>query len=239
MILLNMAIKLFKSKVIEVKSPSSNIKCLKLSKPKNFEFKPGQYLLLNFYLEGKKFKNPYSITSIPDKEFIEFCIKLVENGKSFNFIKNLKKGDNVELFGPAGRFVINKDSEEKDLIFISTGTGIAPFMSMISSLLEKNFKNKIILFKGFRNEDESLYEEEFSHLQKKYKNFRFYNILSQPKNKKFRDKGYVQDFLDKYIPINFDGDFYICGLSGMVEDVLKNLKNKDIRDNRISFEKYN
>lgn len=238
MILSNMAIKLFESNVLEAKYLNSNVKSFKISVPKDFEFKAGQYLMLSFFINGKKFRNPYSIASSPNKEFAEFCIKLIENGKSFDFIKNLKKGDRIEAFGPAGKFILDDNSKNKDLIFISIGTGIAPFKSMVFSLLEKGFKKKIILLNGFRNKDGILYEKEFSLLKKKYKNFEFHNILSRPENKNFEDKGYVQDFLDKYVPENFNGDFYICGLNKMIESVVKKLKEKDIDEKRIFFEKY-
>ena len=223
---------------MEEKYLNQKVRYFKFSVPKDFEFKSGQYLMLSFFVNGKKFRNPYSIASTPNKKFAEFCIKLIENGKSFNFIKNLKKGDKVELFGPAGKFIIEESSKNKDLIFISIGTGIAPFKSMIFSLLEEGFKKKIILLKGFRNEEGILYDKEFSELGKKYKNFKFHNILSQPENKDFKDKGYVQNFLDKYVSKNFNGDFYLCGLKEMIDSVVKKLKEKNIKENQIFFEKY-
>jgi len=104
--------------------------------------------------------------------------------------------------------------------------------------LKKGFSNKIILLKGFVNENEILYDEEFLELQAKYKNFEFHNVLSNPKNKKFENKGHVQDFLDKYIQENFQGDYYLCGLSKMIDNVTKKLENMGFKKDRIFFEKY-
>ena len=233
-----MAIRVFESEILEIKNLTPSVKYLKLSKPEDFEFKPGQYLSFSFYIDGKKLRTPYSIASLPGENYIEFCIKLVEKGKAPKFIKTLKKADKVELFGPAGKFFINEHSINKDLIFISAGTGISTFISMIPYLLKTEFKNKLILLKGFRSEEEILYDKELSELEKNHKNFKFYNILSQPKNKNFLNKGYVQGFLEKYIPKNFKGDFYICGLSEMINRVIKNLKELNIEENRMFFEKY-
>lgn len=233
-----MAIRSFKSKILEIKSPNPSVKYLKFSLPKNFKFKAGQYVSLSVFVDGKKFRVPYSFASAPNNKFAEFCIKLVKNGRSSNFIKNLKKGDEIELFGPAGKFIVNEKSKDDDLIFISTGTGITPFRSMIHALLKEGFKHKIILLKGFRNENEILCEKGFSKLRKKYKNFEFHNILSQPKNKDFEDKGHVQDFFDKYIPKNFQGDFYLCGYREIVKDVAKELEEKGVAKKRIFFERY-
>jgi len=233
-----MVIRTFESKILEVKLSNHKVKYIKFSVPEDFDFKAGQYLSLSVLFDGKKFRTPYSIATVPNNKFAEFCVKLVENGKSSDFIKNLREGDKIEIFGPAGKFVIDKNSKEKDLIFISAGTGISTFISMIPELLKKGFKNKIILLKGFENEDEILYEEEFLELQKNHDNFKFYNILSKPKNKNFKDKGYVQDFFEKYIPKNFQGDFYICGLGDMVKSVVMELENMGFKKNRIFFEKY-
>ena len=231
-------IKIFESKILEAKFLNPYVKYLKFSVPKDFNFKAGQYLSLSVFIDGKKFRNPYSITTIPNNKFVEFCIKLVENGKASDFVKNLKKGDKIELFGPAGKFIINENSKNKDLIFISAGTGISTFISIIPDLLKKGFSNKIILLKGFVNENEILYDEEFLELQEKYKNFEFHNVLSNPKNKKFENIGYVQDFLDEYIQENFQGDFYICGLSEMIDSVTKKLENMGFEKDKIFFEKY-
>lgn len=239
MSLLKMSIRIFESRILGSKYLNSSVKCLKFSVPKDFNFKAGQYLSLSVFIDGKKFRNPYSIATIPNNKFAEFCIKLVEGGKASDFVKNLKKGDEVELFGPAGKFVIDENSENKDLIFISAGTGISTFISMIPYLLKKEFKNKIILLKGFVNENEILYDEEFLKLQEKYKNFEFHNVLSNPKNKKFENKGYVQNFIDKYTPKNFQGNFYICGLGEMIDSVVKKLEDKGVKKNKIFFEKYN
>ena len=233
-----MAIRIFESKILEIKSLNPSVKYLKFSLPKNFEFEAGQYVSLSVFVNGKKFRIPYSFATVPNDKFAEFCIKLVENGKSSNFIKTLKKGDEIELFGPAGKFIVNEYSKDNDLIFVSAGTGISTFIGMIPELLRKGFRNKIILLKGFNNEDEILYEKEFLKLQKKYKNFEFHNILSKPKDKNFKDKGYVQNFLDKYTPKNFKGDFYLCGLKEMIDIAVKKLERKGIKENRIFFEKY-
>jgi len=231
-------IKIFESKILEARFLNQYVKYLKFSVPKDFNFKAGQYLSLSVFIDGKKFRNPYSITTIPNGKFAEFCIKLVENGKASDFVKNLKEGDKIELFGPAGKFIIDENSKNNDLIFISAGTGISTFMSIIPDILKKGFSNRIILLKGFVNENEILYDKEFLELQEKYKNFEFHNILSNPENKKSENKGYVQDFLEKHIQENFQGDFYICGLSEMIDSVIKKLENMGFKKDKIFFEKY-
>lgn len=231
-------IRTFNSEILEFKNLNPSVIKCKFSTPKDFTFKAGQYISLTVPIDGKKLRRPYSIASKPNgKGFIEMCVKIVD-GPASEFIKTLKKGDEVELFGPAGKFVIDESSLDKDLIFISAGTGLTPFLSMIPDLLEHGFKKRIILLKGFWDEENILYEDELLELQKKYSNFEFYNILSRPKNETYKDKGYVQHFIEKYIPKNFQGHIYICGLSDMIDSVREKMISLEVPEDIIFYEKY-
>ena len=222
---------IFKSEILEKKQITPTVVCIKFSLPKEFDFIPGQYLSISRISDGKKLRTPYSISSFRGKAYGEFCVKIIDVGKTSSHIGNLKPGDLIELFGPLGKFGVK--NKNKNLVFISTGTGIAPFLPMISDLLKNKFQHKITLLKGFRDESEILYEEEFSNLRKKHSNFEFFNILSQPKNKNYKFKGHVQDFVKKST-----SDFFICGLSEMIESVKKKLTSLGISENEMFYEKY-
>lgn len=214
-----MSVDIFSSKVLGIKDLTRDVKIIRLSIPTGFEFKPGQYLSLSVIgRDGKRIRKPFSIANKPKgvNDFIEFCAKIIPGGLASEFIKKLRLGDDVELFGPAGKFVIN--SLDKDLIFIASGVGIAPFMSIIPDLMNRGFKKRITLLKSAKTEEDSLYDKELDELAKNHPNFEFYNVFSHPKNKEL-DSGYVQDFLEDYVPEGFDGYFYICGLEDMIIDV--------------------
>jgi Na+-transporting NADH:ubiquinone oxidoreductase subunit F len=229
-------IKIFNSKVLEARDLTADVKSLKLSVPDDFEFKAGQYLSLSVIREdGKKIRKPLSIANPEEKGIIEFCIKIIPKGLASEFVKTLKAEEEVELFGPAGRFVVN--DSDKDLIFIASGVGIAPFMSMIPDLLKRGFRKKITLLKSARNEKESLYDSKLNELREQNSNFEFYNIFSHPIAKK-QNQGYVQDFLEKYIPDNFNGNFYICGLNEMIEDVKRKLLSLGFKEEQMFNEKF-
>jgi len=232
-------IKEFKSKILETINLTSDVKSIKIKRPKDFEFKAGQYISISFSTENSKLRKPYSIASSPsEKEFLEICIKRISKGPASNFLCDLSKGDKIEFLGPIGNFMVKRDFKQKDLIFISTGTGIGPFKSMIPYLLENNFKNKIILIKGFRYEKGILYDKKFQELKENHQNFEFHNILSKPKDKNFENIGHVQDFLDKFIPKEFQGHVYLCGLSKMIDQTGEALMKKGLKTEQIFFEKY-
>ena len=220
----------FESRVLEARELTHDVKSVRASVPDDFFFRPGQYVSLSVMIDGKKIRVPYSIASTPEKKYVELCVRRIENGRASNHVWNLRKGDVAEFFGPLGRFGL-KENQEKDLFFICTGTGISPFVSMISWALKKGFRKKIFLVKGFREERDVLYEKEFSDLRKKHENFWFCNVLSSV-------EGHVQDSLEKFIPENPDADFYLCGLSEMIKAVKEKLGKIGVSEDRIFFEKY-
>lgn len=229
-------IKIFNSRILETKNLTSDIKYLKLSVPKDFEFKAGQYLSLSVTRgDGKKIRKPLSISNPPENGIIEFCIKIIPRGLASEFVKTLNRGDEVELFGPAGKFVVN--DFDKDLIFIAAGVGIAPFMSIIPDLLKRKFAKRIILLKSARTEEDSLYDDELNLLNEQNPNFEFHNIFSNPIDKRL-NLGYVQDFLEKYLPKDFEGNFYVCGLEEMIDDVRKKILSFGFNEKQIFSEKF-
>ena len=224
----------FESEVLEIRKLTPKVREIKFSTPEDFEFKAGQFVSVTFYLKERNVIRPYSIASSPSSKFMNICIKNV-GGEASKYFFNLKVGKKVNFISPMGSFILKDSSKNKDIIFLCVGTGIAPYMSMIFDLLEKKHKRKIVLIKGERSEENSIYDKELKELEK-YPNFKFYNILSQPKNKNFKNKGYIQDFIEEYA--NYEkGHFYICGLSGMIRDVKKLLEEKKIGE-EIFFEQY-
>lgn len=227
-------VKEFNSKILKIEEPAKDVRILKLEKPSDLDFRPGQYFSLSVINEnGQKIRRPYSIASSPSEKDFEICVKKVDGGLASEYIWGLKEGDEVELFGAMGKFFIT--DFDKDFVFVSSGVGIAPFRSIIKDLLENGFKENIFLLAGFRNESESVYLEFFENLKEKYSNFDFEFVYSREKSD---FQGYVQDFLEDFVPTEFDGEFYVCGLSKMVEDSKEKLIELGFEKDRIFFEKW-
>lgn len=223
----------FRSKILEAKALCSDVKHFAITIPENFHFYPGQFISIILKVNGQEFRRPYSIASKPCPNRLDLCIKILSNGKITPKINEFKEGDEIDVIGPMGDFIVKEQSMKKDLVFVSTGTGVTPFRSIIPHLLENNFKNKITLITGYRYEENCLYESEFLELEKKYKNFTYQRILSKPKE---GDKGHVQKLVEKNIDKN--KDYYICGLKAMVFSVKDLLLEKGIPKENIFFEKY-
>jgi NAD(P)H-flavin reductase len=112
---------------------------------RDFTFEPGQYATLWITHKGKTLARPYTIASSPsESRVLEFYINLVREGKltpslwESEVIEGLRIRDaatKAAITGPKGRFILDsKDS--RDMVFVASGTGLAPFVSMIRSLNE-------------------------------------------------------------------------------------------------------
>ncbi len=226
----------FESEVIESKELTPSVKNIKLYVTDEFTFTAGQHVQVRIDTEEESLKNPYSITSSPyEKGYIELCVKKIEDGKMSTALCNLKERDKVKILGPLGKFSIEDDS--KDFCFISTGAGIAPLRSMIKTLITDNNKNKIILFSGYKTEKDMLYHDEFLDMDKNVDNFEYHVVVSREK-KYEGEHGHVQELIEKFLPEDFEGNFYICGLNNMIVSVKEQLEKIGIEKSRIHFERY-
>ncbi len=112
---------------------------------RELHFRAGQYATLWLTHEGKTTPRPYSIASSPSEtRAVEFYINLVEHGRLtpslwdsgvLEGLRTRKPGTHVEITGPKGRFLLDP-RERRNLVFVASGTGLAPFMSMIRKLNE-------------------------------------------------------------------------------------------------------
>jgi len=226
------------AKVTKLIDLTHNVFEIEFKTEESFNFKAGQFITIKIEDEIKPCFRAYSIASAPQDENNNFslCIKRIEKGRGSNWIGNLNKKDIINFMGPNGDFICkNKKSE---LLYIATGTGIAPFHSIITDLLEKNHKSNITLLFGVRHEKDLFYTKYFTELEQKNTNFKFITTLSRPENKNWKgNTGRVTTIL-KNMEIEKDINTYICGLTPMIESVEKILKEKGLKNHQIHFEKY-
>ncbi len=203
-----------------------------------FEFIAGQFVMANVLRDGKMVRKPYSIASPPSqKDSLQLIITRVEGGFVSNYFHGMKVGDHLPMDGPYGKFTIKEP--HGDLIFVATGTGIAPFRSQIITLFEQGEKNDIWVFFGVRYEDQILYEPEFRALAARHKNFHFVPTISRPRPGQWSgETGYVQAAIKKHIPGPNNKDVYICGIVPMVEDVKKATQEMGFAESQVHYEKY-
>ncbi|PIR54852.1 hypothetical protein COU74_03880 [Candidatus Peregrinibacteria bacterium CG10_big_fil_rev_8_21_14_0_10_36_19] len=205
----------------------------------NFNYAAGQFTTIRI-----QDNNPtpcfraYSISSAPSSlpGHFQTCLKVVEGGRGSNWLASLNVGDEINFLGPSGKFLFTTP-KEKTAVFVATGTGITPFLSMINEELNKGSTQKLHLLLGLRHIKNVFYTEELEKLSTEHENFSYNITLSRPENESWQGKtGRVTEHLDNLNPETTE--IYICGLKEMIDAVIEKLKNLGFKEENIHFEKY-
>jgi ferredoxin-NADP reductase len=205
------------------------------------DFVPGQWLSLTASKpDGEEMTRAYSIASPPsDYARFAFCLNRVADGFMSNHLFKLATGDEITFQGPFGSFILRPPL--RDTVFIATGTGIAPFRSMLHWLLAdptRHENKKFWLLFGVREEQDIYYREEFEKLAADHPTFHFLPTLSRGSGDWQGLRGYVQDHLHGVVGDRPDMHAYICGLEKMVSANRALLKSLGWDRKQILYEKY-
>ncbi|WP_227380561.1 FAD-binding oxidoreductase [Haladaptatus halobius] len=169
------------------------------------EFVPGQYVRISYEDEEPRV---YSIASSPNSTDVDLCIRRVPGGHlTPTLCDETVVGDDLFVRGPFGDEFTLTPPSDRDVIFIATGTGVAPFKSMIDYIFEENRdeyngeKRDIWLFLGSSWKDHLPYREEFSEYTAEWENFHYVPTCSREEylSEWAGETAYVQQTFLKYL----------------------------------------
>lgn len=186
----------------------------------------------------------YSIaSSSKEKEYLEFYISLVRSGTLTPRLFALKRGEKVHL-GPkiSGMFTLDQIPEDANLILMGTGTGIAPYISMIRTFIKPGSPRRFVVVHGARHSWDLGYRSELSSLDRMVDGFDYIPIISRPNEEIIPwggENGYVQDVWKRGIisdlwgkvPTPEDAHIFLCGNPGMVNDTVEMLAQDGFLEN--------
>lgn len=228
--------KWYDSTIVRIEDETPNTKRFWVEVPEesSIDFKAGQFVTMDLPIHEKRLKRwrSYSIANHPDgSNQLEFCIVRLDGGAGTEYLfEEVNVGSPIRFKGPDGTFVL-PEKTDFDLVFICTGTGVAPFRSMLWDLhLRKKPHRNLHLIFGTRYADGLLYRREFEELMEKIPNFRYSAALSREEDLTKYDfpfevyNGYVHQIYKRYYDQKrSDVHFYICGWSNMIDDAVANL----------------
>jgi ferredoxin-NADP reductase len=205
-----------------------------------FGFVPGQWLSLRAEHNGNEITRAYSLASPPaDSNRFAFCLNRVQDGFMSNYLCGLEPGAEITASGPFGDFILRPPL--RDTILIATGTGIAPFRSMLHALFAdpaSHAGRHFWLVFGSRSESDIYYHAEFQRLASENANFTYLPTLSRGSADWNGLRGYVQDHVRLLAQGHADRHAYICGLDKMVHANRELLKSLGWDRKAIRYEKY-
>ncbi len=206
------------------------------------DFIPGQFITFDLPISEKKTQRlkSYSIASHPhESNILELVIVKIDGGLGTEFLfdkEKCKVGTELKFRGPLGVFNLPKDLSMPHY-FICTGTGVAPFRSMIKYIHANNIPYKELnLIFGTRTKADILYHDELQALSQEMDNFNYHIALSREEwNGK---KGYVHALYQSLAPRNESVQFMLCGWRPMIDQARKELIALNYDKKQIHFELY-
>ncbi|MBF0195162.1 MAG: ferredoxin--NADP reductase [Magnetococcales bacterium] len=222
---------------------------------KNFEFSAGQFTVLGLtwsspslpetkrkeYSEEKSkrlIRRAYSISSGSRwQEYLEFYISLVTSGELTPRLFQLAVGDRL-FIGPKGKgvFTIDRVSAEKNIVMVATGTGLAPYISMVRSMALEDSSRTITILHGASYSWDLGYRAELESLDRKCAAFNYIPIITRPdEDKSWTGRvGRLNDWIAKpelaeICKVPMDGEkseFFLCGHPEMVTGCAEILTKK-------------
>ncbi len=199
-------------------------------KPKQFNFVPGQATEVSINKSGwKNEKRPFTFTSLPHNDYLEFTIKTYPLKKSVtNELLQLKINDELILHDVFGAIAYKGEG-----IFIAGGAGITPFISIFRYLNSKNELGNNKLIFANKTKGDIILANEFKKLLGK----NFINILSDEKADGYAHGQITEGFLKTHIS-DSTKNVYICGPPPMMDAIEKQLANLKIDKNQIIKEAF-
>ena len=224
-----------------VRDDTHDTKTFRLPVPETFDFIPGQFVILSLWYEkggtSKEVKRSYSIASSPtEKGHIDLTIKLYPQGELSPRIFSMKEGDQCGVHGPFGKFIL--DANKPKIAFLTAGSGVTPFRSMIKYCLDKKLQNEMVMLYSSKTPKDIIYKEEFDEWNKS-PNLKIINTITRPDGTGWNGQtGRISaEMIRKYIDVE-NSDFYLCGPDEFLNSMLEILKDLHVEKDRIKKEQW-
>ncbi len=223
------------------------------------DFKPGQFAVLGLPGSAPRIasadpedppakpdaliRRAYSIASSSvNRQYLEFYIALVTSGALTPRLFALSIGDRIWL-GPriSGMFTLDQAPVDKHVVLIATGTGLAPYVSMLGSCLSCGTQRRVAVLHGARHSWDLGYHSHLRMLEQICPNFCYYPVLSRPQYEPAPwpgATGHVQDLWQSRVvaaawgfePTPANSHVFLCGAPAMIEDMVLMLGREGFRE---------
>jgi ring-1,2-phenylacetyl-CoA epoxidase subunit PaaE len=213
---------------------------------RDYTFAPGQYLTLRTTMDGEEVRRSYSICSGPDDGELRIAVKKVDGGAFSSWAADeLKAGDALDVMTPTGRFGIAHAPDDARIhVGFAAGSGITPILSIVRGVLAREPQSQFFLFYGNRVTDGILFREALEELKDRYmERLSVFHVISQeeqdiPILHGRLDSDKVRVLLRSLVPAATVDHVFICGPTGMSEDIEATCREIGIPDARIHVERF-
>ena len=208
---------------------------------KEFNFTPGQYIVIKANINGDDCRRSYSICSSKN-EMLTVAIKKVENGKMSTYInEKLQVGDTFEIQPPQGNFKLENInlSNTRKFVAFAAGSGITPILSMIKEISINEKNTQFLLFYSNKTKSDVMFSSQLDELMSDNIIVKFLYSRETADNDLYHgriNEQKAKDLLKSEMPyLNADA-FYLCGPEQMIFSTKNVLESFGVDNSKIKFE---
>jgi ring-1,2-phenylacetyl-CoA epoxidase subunit PaaE len=212
----------------------------------DYRFSPGQYLTLRTTMDGEEVRRSYSICSGPDDGELRIAVKKVDGGAFSNWAADeLSCGDVLDVMTPTGRFgIASAPTEARIHVGFAAGSGITPILSIVKGVLAREPNSRFFLFYGNRSTGGMLFRETLEELKDRFiERLSVFHVISGeeqdiPILHGRLDGEKVRVLLRSLVGTESIDHLFICGPSGMSEEIEATCRDIGIPAARIHVERF-
>ncbi|HLX81689.1 MAG TPA: ferredoxin--NADP reductase [Burkholderiales bacterium] len=225
-------------RVLENRQWTDSLFSLRVAAPR-LQFVAGQFVRIALDVEGERIARPFSFVNAPDDPVLEFYGVIVPEGPLSPRLARLKAGDAIQVAdNPAGWLIVSEVPPAEDLWLVATGTGIAPFMSILRTGAPWQRYRRVILVHAARRASELVYGDAIRELQSRREQLRYVSFVSReahPRSLAGRVPEAIRDGRLETLagPISPErSQFMLCGNPQMLRDVAAELVARGLKKHR-------
>lgn len=213
-------------------------------KPAGFEYKASQHINVTLVdpseTDDEGNTRVFSLASAPYEKELMIATRIRDTAFK-KIIKNIVPGAEVEIYGPAGNFILHSDVSSPT-VFLAGGIGITPLYSMIKQAFHDKLSHRIYLFYSNRRPEDAAFLDELLQMEKDHKKFTFIGTMTEMESSKLSwsgETGYIDlGMIKKYINNVKSSVYYIAGPPPMTAAMQEMLNNVGVNKNNVHHESF-
>lgn len=235
-----------KIKLIKKKKEGKNIISFIFTRPRGFNFKPGQFIYLTIpkmLFEDKRGNvRHFTISSSPTEENIMITTKIRKESGYKKTLWKLAKNSLLEYRGPFGNFILEKE-RKRTQVFLAGGIGVTPFRSIIKYKIDNGFKTPVHLIYSCSTPEEITFRKELENWTKD-KKIKLDITITHPEESKTKWEkltGRLNCKIIKKLTKDHNlksTNFWICGPPNFVSAICNELEKLKVKEDRITIENF-
>lgn len=222
-------------KVLATGTPTPSTAWIRLERPPGFAFEPVQFCGVEIATDEGPVEYPMSLASSPTRPWLEFGARRSDSPWKRAFAA-LRPGDEVEIDGAYGHFVLDED---RDAVVVAGGIGITPLKGMAEYHADQRLPTRMTLLYSNRDATEIAFRAELDRLAADDPRLRVVHTLTRPDAAWTGTRGRIDGpMLLSATEGMREPKWYVCGKPEMVEDALRMLAANGVRRDDVIYERF-